>query len=122
MIIIRKEDWVKGLKFVTGNEDFIQVGLWNYGAGHELAPHIHVLNPRRITRTQEAIVVLSGSVRVDLYQGREIIESNVLCAGEIGILLDEGHGYTILQPGTKVVEIKNGPFTSVEADKVLIHG
>ena len=37
--------------------------------------------------------------------------------GEMLILLESAHGYTILEEDTTVLEIKNGPFMGVEKDK-----
>jgi len=36
------------------------------------------------------------------------------------VILRGYHGYEILEDDTRVLEVKNGPFTSVEADKELL--
>jgi hypothetical protein len=33
------------------------------------------------------------------------------------VMLKGGHGYDILENNTQVLEVKNGPFTSVEKDR-----
>ena len=33
------------------------------------------------------------------------------------VMIAGGHGFEILEPNTKIVECKNGPFISVEKDK-----
>ena len=42
----------------------------------------------------------------------------VLREGDTAIMAFGGHGYTILENNTKIIESKNGPFVSVELDKI----
>jgi len=114
-------DWKEGLDFLTENETFIQTGTWWYQKGKELRSHMHIVNERTAERTQETIVVISGKVRVDLYdENRKIFHQEELSAGDLGIILKVGHGYYIMEDNTKVVETKNGPFISVEQDKIFL--
>ena len=120
-IFHRLQDWKEGLDFLTQNETYIQAGTWWYQAGKNLKAHIHIENKRAAEFTQEVIVVVGGRLRVDLYSpSRDIFHQEELRTGDMGVILAVGHGYQILDPDTKVVEIKNGPFISVEKDKVLI--
>lgn len=120
--IFHKADaWKEGLDFLTPNETFIQAGTWWYGAGKDLRAHRHIHNPREASRTEETIVIQSGRLRVDLYdKAGKIFHVEELVAGDIGVILEVGHGYKVLEDNTKVVEVKNGPFISVEADKEFI--
>lgn len=107
-----------GLCAYSKDEDFVQVLSWNYMQGKKLQAHFHKTVPRSSNLTQEAVVVLQGSMRVDVYNpARKVIHQTVLEAGECMVFLAEGHGYEILQDGTRILEIKNGPFPGVEADK-----
>lgn len=45
------------------------------------------------------------------------IDSFVVKAGDILILLECGHGYKILEDNTKVLEIKNGPYLGADVDR-----
>lgn len=120
-VILRSTDWSEGLTFLTEPEAYIQVGTWWYQDGRELAAHRHIKNPRDTDLTQEAIVVMSGGVRVDFYDHEDVCtHSEVLDAGDLAIMLTGGHGYEILEPDTKIIEFKNGPFVSVERDKQRI--
>jgi len=38
-------------------------------------------------------------------------------AGDVVILLRGGHGYDIIEDGTQVLEVKNGPYLGAEADR-----
>jgi hypothetical protein len=120
-IFHKKAEWKEGLDFLTPNETFIQAGTWWYQKGKQLRSHLHITNERTAERTQETIVILSGKVRVDLYDdNRKIFHQEELVAGDIGVILKVGHGYQILEDNTKVVEVKNGPFISVEKDKIFL--
>lgn len=110
--------WQDGLNFFSEDEDFIQVGIWGYGAGKELKAHIHNEVKREVFWTQEVLFVRSGKLRADIYDTSEIkvgeLEVN---AGDVIILLRGGHGYAILDEGTQVLEIKNGPYVGPERDR-----
>ncbi|MBU1086378.1 MAG: hypothetical protein KKD05_02550 [Candidatus Omnitrophica bacterium] len=120
-IFHKVNEWKEGLDFLTANESFIQAGTWWYPKDKDLCSHKHIVNKRIAEITQEVIVVVSGKVRVDLYnEDSKIFHQEELVIGDVGIILSVGHGYHILEDNTKVVEVKNGPFVSVEKDKVLL--
>jgi hypothetical protein len=117
-IIYRDKDWVEGLNFITPNELFIQVGSWWYPEGKKLASHVHKDFERKAMRTQEMTYVKKGSMRVLLYdEEQNYIQDFILYEGDLAIFVYGGHGYEILEDGTKVIEAKNGPFIDVETDK-----
>ncbi len=118
-IICRDKDWVKGLNFVTPDELFIQVGSWWYDKGKKLDSHIHKEFDRNATRTQETIFVKQGSVKVLLYtEKEEFFQDYILHQGDLAVFGYGGHGYEILEDNTQIIESKNGPFISVDKDKV----
>lgn len=119
-IVHRKDDWEDGLNFLTHTEMFLQVGTFWYQKGKECKAHRHIINRRHNTLTQECNIVMSGSVRVSLYVDGEAFHSETLRAGDLMVMLAGGHGFEILEPNTKIIECKNGPFISVEKDKKAI--
>ena len=120
-IIHRASDWTPGLNFCTPDEMFIQAGCWFYPAGKKLASHFHKENERTVTRTQKLTYVVNGSMKVTIYSDqRKVMKEFVLSAGDFAVFAYGGHGYEILEDDTKVLEVKNGPFTDVEKDKELI--
>jgi hypothetical protein len=120
-IIRRAADWAPGLTFCTPDHLFVQVGCWHYPAGKMLRAHAHKAHPRVADKTQEAVLVLSGSMKVFLFSSRkERLTEFVLHAGDFAVLANGGHGYEILEDNTRVFEVKNGPFVSVEKDKELL--
>ena len=115
---IQPQDWAEGLSFFSTDEDFIQVGAWSYDAGKDLLKHIHNEVPRTVVRTCECLYIVQGAIRADIYDlQEEFVESFTAAAGDIVILLNSGHGYKILENGTKVLEVKNGPYLGAETDR-----
>lgn len=115
---IRPQDWSEGLSFFSADEDFIQVGAWSYDAGKELQKHIHNEVQRTVMRTCECLYIVQGAIRADIYDLQEnFVESFTASAGDVVILLDSGHGYSVLEDGTRVLEVKNGPYPGADADR-----
>lgn len=116
--IVRGGDWPAGLTFITPDETFIQVGSWRYDAGQRLAAHVHKEYPRVATKTQEVVFVKQGKMKTTLYNSqRQAVQEVVIEAGDLLVITEAGHGYEILSDDTQILEVKNGPFVSVEADK-----
>ena len=110
--------WQDGLNFFSQEGDFIQVGVWGYGAGKELKAHIHNEVKREVLWTQEVLFVRSGKLRARIYNTQEeLIKQLEVQAGDVIILLRGGHGYDILEEGTQVLEIKNGPYVGADLDR-----
>ena len=110
-----------GLSFFSEDSEFIQFGIWNYGAGKILATHIHNPIKRTVNLTQEALFIQKGKIKAIIcnltgVKVREIIVSQ----GEVIILLRGAHGYEILEDNTQVLEFKNGPYLGAEIDRKRI--
>jgi len=115
---ITQADIVEGLSFFSTEKENIQVGSWNYDSGKDLPRHIHNKIERRVDRTQEVLVVISGSIEATIYTlDQEEVTHLKVNAGEVLILLNSGHGYRILEDSTKVIEIKNGPYLGADLDR-----
>jgi hypothetical protein len=110
--------WHDGLDFFSPDGDFIQVGTWGYGTGKELKAHIHNEVRREVLWTQEVLFVRKGRLRANIFDTKQnkVAELSVE-AGDVIILLRGGHGYDILEDGTQVLEIKNGPYVGADADR-----
>tara|TARA_R110001592_G_scaffold278865_2_gene546184 strand:- start:937 stop:1347 length:411 start_codon:yes stop_codon:yes gene_type:complete len=110
--------WGEGLRFFSQDEEFVQVGVWGYGAGKELKAHIHNEVKREVLWTQEVLLVRQGMLRASIFDTNEekVAELEVK-KGDVIILLRGGHGYEILEPNTQVLEIKNGPYVGADLDR-----
>lgn len=118
---IYPNDFKRGLNFFSQDEEFVQVGIWgHYEQDKELGKHFHNAFERSAMRTYEMIYVITGSLHVEIYDlDKLFVEEFELRQGEILILLECGHGYTVSSEDTTVLEVKNGPFMGVDTDKTL---
>jgi len=110
--------WNEGLSFFSQDNEYIQVGVWGYSAGKELKAHIHNEVPREVLWTQEVIFVRTGKIRANIYNTSETkVAELIVGSGDIIILLRGGHGYDIIEDGTQVLEVKNGPYVGPDLDR-----
>lgn len=120
-VFLKSEDWVEGLNFMSSDDDYLQVGTWNYNKGKKLLPHMHLEAMREIERTQEVVYVKEGKLKVDIYSDdKKYLKSLELNKGDTLLLLSGGHGYEILEDNTQILETKNGPYVGAEKDRVRI--
>ena len=116
---ILKEDIKPGLISFSNDDEFLQVVAWgHYEKGKYLQDHWHNEFERTAMRTYEAVYVVKGAIEARIFDLDLVpVETFPVKQGEILILLESAHGYTILEEDTTVLEIKNGPFMGVEKDK-----
>lgn len=121
--LITVADRQPGLSFFSDDNDYIQVGMWGYDAGKHLQAHIHNIVPREVDRTQEVVCVLAGRLKSTIYdEAEQRVDEVELAAGDVLILLAGGHSYDILEDGTQVLEVKNGPYPGAETDRRRFDG
>lgn len=108
---------VRESSFLTGQQEPLQVGQLYFPKGHIVPAHVHNSVSRNTTRTQEALVVLSGCVILTIFTsaGRRV-GGYLLAEKDIAILLSGGHSLEALEE-TFVVEVKTGPYQGRELDK-----
>ena len=89
--------------------------------GKDIQAHVHKTVRREVLYTQEVLVLRKGRLRVDFYDdNQQYLESHILEAGDIILLVEGGHGFKVLEE-VEMFEIKQGPFLS-EEDKVRFNG
>lgn len=116
--IIRNGTVEKGLQFYSNDSDYIQVGSWRYESGKKLLAHVHNEVERKVLRTQEVILVQKGHIQAHIYdESGEHVTDKDLKSGDCIILLAGGHGYTIVEDDSVVIEVKNGPYVGAELDR-----
>jgi mannose-6-phosphate isomerase-like protein (cupin superfamily) len=105
-----------GIEFFTPPEFSQQLAYMKRDKGYAIPPHVHNPVPREVRFTHEVLFVKSGKVRVDFYeQGDVYLESRVLLPGDVILLCDGGHGFTMLEE-SEMIEVKQGPYAG-EDDK-----
>jgi mannose-6-phosphate isomerase-like protein (cupin superfamily) len=92
-----------------------------YPGGKVINPHIHPPVARSLQDTQEVLIIKRGKVRVDIYDdGQNYLESHLLEAGDVILLVSGGHGFEILEEAD-LIEVKQGPYLG-EGEKVRFQG
>jgi len=110
-----------GLSFISDDEDFIQVGIWNYSPKKILPAHYHNEYPREATRTCESVFVVRGKIKCNIYtKSGRFIDTFDLNENEMVMQLYGVHEYEILDKAI-VVETKNGPYFGPEKDRKRIN-
>jgi cupin fold WbuC family metalloprotein len=118
-IVQRIEEIQGGLNFLTPNNSYIQAATWKYNKEKQFTIHKHIENKREVRKTQETIIVLDGKLKVTIWDENDAPIEIILNEKDFIILLAGWHTFECLLDNTKILEVKNGPFTSVEKDKVL---
>jgi hypothetical protein len=120
-IILRDGPTERGIHFYTPADYSQQLACMRHPAGHVIPPHVHNPVPRAVHYTQEALFLRRGRLRVDFYDNdRAYIESRVLGAGDVILLISGGHGFEVIEE-IEMVEVKQGPYAG-EADKTTFPG
>ena len=120
-LIIRREFARPGIHFFTPNDYSQQLGYMSHPAGHRIEPHVHRDVARSVRRTQEALIIRKGSLRVDFYaENRQRVASRTLQAGDVMLLVNGGHGFEVVE-ACEMIEIKQGPYIGDE-DKIRFTG
>ena len=119
--VIRGQTWPVGFSMHTDASAFVQVATWQYQSGKTLQAHAHRSAPRVSAHTQEVVYVVRGSLKADIFDVDDtLVETVLLHGGDCLIVYCGGHGYSIVEDGTRVLEVKNGPYPGLELDKRVI--
>tara|TARA_S200000501_G_C20580867_1_gene637188 strand:- start:7 stop:402 length:396 start_codon:yes stop_codon:yes gene_type:complete len=115
-IVNKKIDDTKSKNFLTSDEMSMQFATFNLKKGEEIKRHIHNKQERMIETTAEAITILEGSMKVNLYDyEHKLLEQVTLNKHESIILFEGGHGL-IMEEDCRFLEVKQGPYDQ-ENDK-----
>ena len=116
-IIVRKDFCDPGINFFTPNDYSQQLAFMSHPAGREIQPHIHKKVQREVHFTQETLFIRKGKLQVDFYSdAQEFLESRILEAGDVILLIKGGHGFKVLED-LEMFEVKQGPYAGDE-DKI----
>jgi hypothetical protein len=116
-IVIRKGFEEDGISFFSPPEFSQQLGLISRKKAHVIKPHIHKTVHRKVSTTQEVLHILSGRIEVVLYcKDRKKIKSLHLTAGDTILLASGGHGIEFIED-SRILEVKQGPYSGVDGDK-----
>ncbi len=105
---------------VTANELPLQIEILNRDPGTYVRPHYHLNDMPAVSQTRHQILLCQfGRLRVGLYTIEGVRIGHVMLQPGDLMLMCEGHSLEFLDPETKIIEIKMGPFSGSDvADKV----
>ena len=110
-----------GIHFFTPDELSQQLAYMHHPTGKVIQPHVHNPVPREVTYTQEVLFIKKGKLRVDFYTDQQrYLESRILEAGDVILLIKGGHGFEVLEE-IEMVEVKQGPYVG-QQDKTRFGG
>ncbi|MSS74269.1 hypothetical protein EXS72_01375 [Candidatus Pacearchaeota archaeon] len=111
------------MNFMVSEDECLQAAAGvKFVKGHTFSgAHKHLPNKRTTYKTQEAFILVSGSVELTLYDlDHKEIAKEILNSGDCYIYLDGGHALKVLSENTSFYEIKNGPYLGRDKDKQFI--
>lgn len=120
-LIVSRHFHKPGIHFFTPNELSQQLAYMHHPVGKVIPPHVHNPIPREVQYTQEVLLIKKGKLRVDFYNElQEYLESCLLEAGDVILLITGGHGFEVLEE-VEMIEVKQGPYVG-EQDKTRFIG
>jgi len=113
-IIVRRGFSTPGVHFFSPGEFSQQLGMLVHPRGKVVERHRHKPVRREIQRTQEVLVVLSGKIKIQIYDDEgNWIRTVILKGGDSILLATGGHRVEVLQKA-KILEVKQGPYAGFE--------
>lgn len=121
LAINRFEEISDDRKDICDKEKYLQISAKRLKQGDCFRPHKHLNLIRETYITQEAWIILSGSVRASFYDlDNSLIEDIILKSGDCAVVFQAGHSFEVLEENTVLYEVKNGPYFGQERDKTFI--
>ncbi len=88
----------------------LQSSRMAYEKGKVFKAHKHILNPRIIKRTQEAFIVISGKISIDIFsEDKELIAGFEVGPGDLVLVYKGYHAIKVLEDCI-AYEIKSGSY------------
>jgi mannose-6-phosphate isomerase-like protein (cupin superfamily) len=120
-VVIRTSFTSGGIQFFTPNELSQQLAYMHHPPGKKIDAHIHTPASREVLLTQETLFIKRGRLRVDFFDDNQCyLESRVLEAGDVILLVQGGHGFEVLEE-LEMFEVKQGPYLGAD-DKTRFTG
>ncbi len=120
-LIVSQQFSKPGIHFFTPDEFSQQLAYMQHPVGKVILPHVHQAVPREVQYTQEVLFLKRGKLRADFYnQQQQYLESHLLSAGDVILLITGGHGFEVLEE-IEMIEVKQGPYVG-EQDKTRFVG
>ena len=120
-IVVRASFEKEGVSFVSDREMPLQLGISTYKKDQEITPHAHLKKETNITELQEIIHIEKGKTEVDLFDLQDKKFRTIqLSEGDTIFFINGGHGFR-MNEDTKIIEVKQGPYSDKSQDKRLLY-
>jgi hypothetical protein len=119
-IVVKREFDKDGVNFISKEDYPLQLGISSYKKGATIKAHFHIEKEVLINKLQEVVHIKSGRTIVHLYDlNDEKFTSVELSDGDTIFFVDGGDGFEMLED-TKIIEVKQGPYSGKDKDKRMI--
>lgn len=117
-MVFRSSIETDSIKFLTPTEYPLQIGLLQHKGGKYVPHHFHNHFAYNVTTTHEILYVEKGDVTVEITDFNwKPIKSLFLHKGDMILLMDGGHS-VMCHEGSRIWEIKQGPYPGDSVAKV----
>jgi len=121
LAINRKAEITSSRVDVCPEDQYLQICAKSMPKDLTFKPHKHNKLERVTDYTQEAWIILDGSVKASFWDiNDEPILETTLGSGDCAIVFRAGHSFEVLEDETILYEIKSGPYYGVERDKSFL--
>jgi len=109
-IVHKDSNFKNGKTFYSDNSREFQFGTFKLEKNEIIEKHIHNSQKREVNKTSEAIVVLSGALKIDLFDSdKQFIETVMIKKNDAILIYEGGHGIEVVEE-CKFLEFKQGPY------------
>lgn len=118
-IFLRKGLPVEGARFVTSQQDALQLGVFDRPASYQVHAHRHNALPAEKRAGAEFLYLESGEAKVTVFDDAwRVMAEETVRAGDALLFLAGGHQMEMLKP-TRFLEVKEGPYPGDARAKVF---
>ena len=106
---------------VTPESEYLQISTKILSRDTSFRAHKHNPLDRHTTTTQEAWIILKGAIKAKFWDLDDtVLHETILRDGDCAVVYKAGHSFEVLQEGTVLYEVKNGPYYGQTKDKTFI--
>lgn len=113
-IVIRADASIEGIKFFSPEDYSQQLGLMTRPAGYKVPAHVHNSVERKISNTQEVLLIRKGRCLVTLFsENLKMAHRITLLSGDVILLAHGAHEIEMIED-CEILEVKQGPYAGPE--------
>ena len=118
-LVFSKSIKANGVRFLTPTSYPLQIGLLEHKEGRNVPMHIHRNLRYKVNTTQEFLYIEKGRADITVVDRKwNLIKELTLTTGDFVLFVAGGHGVNI-HKGTRIIEIKQGPYPGDKKAKIF---